>query len=63
MERNKTDCPQCCGAKTIMIPKETKGFEYKECSLCQGTGVVSTQLADDYIFSLNEDNFETNDDW
>ena len=26
------ECPQCLGAKEIMIPKETKGFEYKKCS-------------------------------
>ncbi len=55
---NKTQCPCCLGEKTIMVAKETRGFNYKECNLCKGEGVVSTELADDYIFSLNEENFE-----
>ena len=43
--------------------KTTKGFEYSTCNLCNGNGVVSQELADDYVFAKNEDNFETNDDW
>jgi DnaJ-class molecular chaperone len=57
------ECTQCLGAKEIMTPKETKGFEYKKCSLCNGHGKVEQQLADDFVFAMNEDNFETNDDW
>lgn len=56
---NVTDeCPRCFGAKEIMEPKETKGFEYKTCTLCGGSGIVSTQVAQDFIFSLNEENFD-----
>lgn len=54
-------CPQCLGAVEIMTPKETRGFEYKECSLCNGTGEVHPQIYDDYLFSLDEDNFEDDD--
>ena len=57
------ECPQCLGAKEIMVPKDTKGFKYEKCSLCNGTCNLDPQLYDDYIFSLDEDNFETNDDW
>ena len=39
-----------------MIPKTngSKGFEYVDCSLCNGTGVVSEETVDDYLLSLNE---------
>ena len=64
MKNNLKECPQCLGAKEIMEPKKTKGFEYKTCSLCNGTGEVDSQIADDFIFAMNgEDDFETNDDW
>jgi len=64
MNSNLTECPQCLGAKEIMTPKQTKGFEYKQCSLCEGKGEVDSQIADDYIFAMNgEDDFETNNDW
>ena len=58
-------CPKCVGAKTIMEPKSLgKGFEYKTCTLCKGTGEVTPQIADDFVFAMNEDNFEDfNDDW
>lgn len=58
------ECPKCLGINIIMEGEENKkGFKYRTCSLCKGKGVVPEQLSDDYIFSLNEDNFETNDDW
>ena len=64
MKNNLTECPQCLNAKEIMTPKETKGFEYKTCSLCNGQGSVDSQIADDFIFAMNEDNFEDfNDGW
>ena len=64
MKSNLKECPSCLGAKEKMVPKETKGFEYKTCSLCNGHGSVDSQIADDFIFAMNgEDNFETNDDW
>lgn len=56
--KNFTTCPKCLGAQEIMEPKERRGFEYKECNVCNATGIVSEELADDYIFSINEDNFE-----
>ena len=51
-------CPKCLSAGQLMEPKETRGFKYKDCSLCGGNGSVSQELEDDYILSLNEDNFE-----
>ena len=56
-------CPKCVGALQIMEPKQDKGFIYKTCSLCNGVGTVSKELAEDFELSLNEDNLETNDDW
>lgn len=48
-----------------MIPKTNgkKGFQYENCSLCNGTGVISEEIEEDYLLSLNEDLLETNDDW
>jgi len=51
-------CPKCFGSAKVMEPKETKGFEYKSCSLCKGKGEVPMQIAEDYIFSVTEENFE-----
>ena len=56
-------CPKCVGAKTIMEPKENKGFHYVRCNLCNGQGTVNPELASDFELSLNEDNLESNDDW
>jgi glutaredoxin len=65
--QNKTECPQCLGTKQVMTAKQTKGFEYKECKLCDENGLVEQEIADDYIFAMSENNFdddfETNDDW
>lgn len=56
-------CPKCFGSKENMEGKKNKkGFEYKKCNLCKGKGEVHPEIAEDYIFSLNEDNFEENDD-
>lgn len=60
MCKKKTECPKCLGAKTIMEARETKGFDYNKCSLCNGQGEVNSQLADDYIFSFTEE--EVDDD-
>lgn len=61
---NKVECPACLGAKTVMEGrKESKGFEYKKCNLCKGEGVVSKEIEEDYLLSLNEDLLENNDDW
>jgi len=57
------ECPKCLGVKEIMTPKKTRGFQYEKCDLCNGSGNVSKELEEDYILSLNEDVFETNDDW
>lgn len=57
------DCPKCLGTgETMEGKKKKKGFEYNICNLCKGRGKVPDEIANDYIFSLNEDNFETNDD-
>jgi hypothetical protein len=49
-----------------MVAKQTKGFEYKDCTLCDKNGLVEQEIADDYIFAMSENNFdddfETNDD-
>ena len=63
MQNNLVDCPKCLGTKEVMVPKQTKGFEYPTCSLCKGHGKVEEEIADDFIFAMNEENFETNDDW
>ena len=50
-------CPKCVGATNVMIPKTNnkKGFEYQDCTLCNGTGVVSEETVEDYLLSINED--------
>lgn len=67
MNGNLETCPQCLGAVTYMEGKETKGFEYKNCTLCKGKGEVHPQLASDFLFSMNENNFdddyEINNGW
>lgn len=56
-------CPKCLGAKTLMTPKKKRGFEYKKCTLCEGSGDVSFELEEDFILSLNEDNLEINNEY
>jgi len=50
-------CPSCIGATQVMIPKTNgkKGFEYQDCTLCNGSGVVSEEIEEDYLLSINED--------
>lgn len=50
-------CPKCVGATNVMVPKTNgkKGFEYQTCTLCNGTGIVSEEIAEDYLLSINED--------
>ena len=50
-------CPSCVGSTQVMIPKTNnkKGFEYTDCTLCNGTGVVSEEMEEDYLLSINED--------
>ena len=50
-------CPSCVGSTKIMIPKTSgsKGFEYIDCTLCNGTSVISEELEEDYLLSINED--------
>lgn len=50
-------CSKCIGATEVMIPKTNgkKGFQYQTCSLCNGTGVISEEIEEDYLLSLNED--------
>jgi DnaJ-class molecular chaperone len=53
------DCPKCLGTGDTMEGKKKKrGFEYKVCDLCNGKGKVHEEIAKDYVFSLNENNFE-----
>ncbi len=59
--KNKTECPKCLGVTETMEAKPTRGFEYKKCNLCNGEGTVTQELADDFIFSINEENFEENE--
>ena len=50
-------CPSCVGSTQVMIPKTNnkKGFEYQDCTLCNGSGVVSEETEEDYLLSINED--------
>ena len=50
-------CPSCVGSTQVMIPKTNnkKGFEYQTCTLCNGSGVVSEEIEEDYLLSINED--------
>ena len=63
MNSKLVTCPKCLGVGELMEPKKTAGFEYKACSLCKGKGEVLPELEEDFILSINEDNFESNDDW
>lgn len=59
---NLEECPQCLGTGEVMDAKKTgKGFLYKSCKLCNGKKTVTKQLYDDYLFSMNEDYFETDE--
>jgi hypothetical protein len=53
-------CPKCVGAKQIMEPnvKPKVGFTYNTCTLCNGVGFVNSELEEDFLLSLNEDNFD-----
>lgn len=53
-------CPKCVGAKQIMEanPKPQPGFTYNTCTLCKGEGIVNSELEEDFLLSLNEDNLE-----
>lgn len=55
---NKTECPNCLGTGEVMTAKKTRGFEYK-CNLCNGEKIISKDLAEDYMLSLdpNEETF------
>lgn len=55
MRKGLEICPKCVGAKEIMVAKEARGFEYKQCDLCKGEGYVTQELEEDYVLSLNED--------
>ena len=54
--KNKLCC-KCVGATNVMIPKINgkKGFDYVTCTLCNGTGVISEEMEEDYLLSINED--------
>ena len=47
------DCPKCLGALTVMTPKETKGFKYEPCDICEGKGVVLPDLHQSFVDSQN----------
>jgi DnaJ-class molecular chaperone len=51
MINNNVQCPHCLGEGKVMEAKKTKGFEYPNCKLCHGEGIVPQILADDYIFA------------
>ena len=50
-------CSKCVGSTQVMIPKTNgkKGFEYQNCDLCDGSGIISDELEEDYLLSINED--------
>ena len=55
---NKVQCNCCLGQGVYMISKSSgRGFEYKDCTLCNGSGRISKELYDDYILSLDEESY------
>jgi DnaJ-class molecular chaperone len=53
---NLIECPKCLGTGDVVIPEENnKKLHDVPCQLCKGTGVVHNEIANDFIFSLNED--------
>lgn len=49
-------CPKCMGVGETLEPSENnKKLEKTTCNLCKGAGHVTTELAEDFVFSLNED--------
>jgi glutaredoxin len=54
----KTECPQCFSTKKYMKAKSGKGFEYKDCNLCDEKGMVEINIEEDFILSQNEDLLE-----
>lgn len=49
-------CPKCLSTGEVMEGrKESKGFQYITCTLCNGTGVISEEMEEDYLLSINED--------
>ena len=55
------NCPKCLGSGEIMEAKKTKGFHYIECELCKSSGIVEAEIAKDFIFAMNEENFENDE--
>lgn len=56
MKNNNTECPKCLSTGEVMEGrKESKGFQYITCNLCNGTGLISEEIEEDYLLSINED--------
>jgi hypothetical protein len=61
MRKGLEICPKCIGAKEVMVAKESRGFEYKGCDLCNVKGYVTSELEEDYVLSLNENIIDFDD--
>lgn len=46
----KVDCPNCLGTGETV-----KGRRVKECSICEGTGQMEEDLAEDYVSHWRKD--------
>jgi hypothetical protein len=50
-----TECPKCLGTGEIIIPENSKTLGKVSCNLCEGTGKIHPEIADDFILSLYDD--------
>jgi hypothetical protein len=52
------ECPQCLGTGELIIPvpeANNRMLHNTPCQLCNSTGKVHIDIANDFVFSLNED--------
>ncbi len=53
------ECPCCLGTGEIVL----RGKYKKKCNICEGTGKTSSEIAEDYIHSINVNYTDTNEDF
>lgn len=53
-----TECPKCLGTGEEVYIGTKKKFVQKKCNLCEGEGMLDTDIADDYVDLLINDEEE-----